>query len=490
MFERLSGAFWSLIERRTIAVFALLIVVASALVLWQSSKISENLVESTSLANAALYSEAIEEFRSLYTSEVVDTARKHGILVTHDYKDHEGAIPLPATLSKLLGERIGQRHSGAKSLLCSPYPFPWRKADGGLRDDLAREAWAALSKAPDRPFTRFELVAGEPVLRYVTADRMRERCVDCHNSHPDSPKRDWQVGDTRGVLEIDFPMKQASAQTESGLTRNSLLVGGLVVAGLGILDLSRFEEGQLEMLIEDFDVTQMTRDVAATVRPLAERAKDRLEVVCPPDIGAMRADLTRVRQVLFHLLSNACKFTSNGAITLALEPFERVGVGHLRMTVKDTGIGMTPEQTQVLFQDFTQVDPALTRKYGGVGLGLAISRKFCHMLGGELRVESEYGKGSTFTVELPRRVKEPEERAKAEEGAPLHEEAGPATGDLVLVIDDDPAVRGFMRSVLISEGYGVACASSAEEGLRLARETRPAVILLDTSCPARTVGPC
>ena len=194
----------------------------------------------------------------------------------------------------------------------------------------------------------------------------------------------------------------------------------------------------------------------------------------------MYADLTKVRQSLFNLLSNAAKFTENGEVTLEV----RRDGGDRLFIVRDTGIGMTPEQIGGLFEAFSQADASTTRKYGGTGLGLAITRRFCQMMGGDATVESAPGQGSAFTLCLPAVVRE----AKAAAGqAPTiaYSEAPPMTGagDLVLVIDDDPAARDLMRRFLSKEGFGIQTAGSGEEGLRLARSLHPVAITLDVMMP-------
>ena len=214
-----------------------LAVVAFGVLLWNVWTLRENVVKSTALQDAKLYAQALAEFRTLYTSEVVQAVSQRGILVTHDYEQHEGAIPLPATLSMKLGERIGSHGSGAKSRLYSPYPFPWRKAEGGLRDEFARRAWAQLSAAPDEPIYDFEEVDGLLSLRYAIADRMRPSCVGCHNTHPESPKTDWKSGDVRGVLEVILPLDAAIVQTNPGLRRTFFLMAVVSVMGLSGLAL-------------------------------------------------------------------------------------------------------------------------------------------------------------------------------------------------------------------------------------------------------------
>jgi len=165
-----------------------------------------------------------------------------------------------------------------------------------------------------------------------------------------------------------------------------------------ILDLSRIEAGRMDLFLENFEVGQLVRDVAAIVQPLMDKNGNELIVVCPSDIGTMHADLTKVRQALFNLLSNAAKFTDHGTISLTVE---RESDDRVAFVVTDTGIGMTDEQLSRLFEAFSQAEASTRSKYGGTGLGLAISRHFCRLMGGDLTVESIHGRGSTFTVRLP-----------------------------------------------------------------------------------------
>jgi PAS domain S-box-containing protein len=248
-----------------------------------------------------------------------------------------------------------------------------------------------------------------------------------------------------------------------------------------VLDLSKIEAGKLDLYLETFDLTTAITDVATTVEPLVARRNNALAVRCASDLGAIRSDLTRVRQVLLNLLSNASKFTEHGRITLEAE---RSGTGVV-LRVSDTGIGMTPEQMGKLFEPFSQADTTTSRKYGGTGLGLAITRRFCELMGGDVSVQSDMGRGSTFTVRLPVDASVPlgEAPATAAAGAPL-EAAEPAPrGTAVLIIDDDPAARAITHRVLAREGYEVIEAADGETGLRLARERRPALITLDILMP-------
>jgi PAS domain S-box-containing protein len=254
-----------------------------------------------------------------------------------------------------------------------------------------------------------------------------------------------------------------------------------------ILDLSKIEAGKVELHFEDFDVKQMLDEVSTISQPLAARNSNKLIVRLPDDAGAMRSDLTRVRQILLNLLGNSCKFTESGMVELTVAGALLDGRDCVAFQVSDTGIGMTPAQIAKVFEAFAQADSSTTRKYGGTGLGLAITRKFCEMLGGDIEVNSELGKGSTFTVRLPRRAMDCPAEAVA---APLAAKHAHSTGDgdtaakrSVLVIDDDPVVHDLMRAFLTREGYSVTVARGGEEGLRCARQMRPDVITLDVSMP-------
>ena len=248
-----------------------------------------------------------------------------------------------------------------------------------------------------------------------------------------------------------------------------------------VLDLSKIEAGKMELYLESFDVGSLVRDVAEVLEPLAQRNSNRLEVQCAPDVGAMRADLTKLRQALFNLLSNASKFTERGVVTVAVtrEPATADGGDSIVFEVRDTGIGMTPEQMARLFEEFGQADASTTRRYGGTGLGLALSRRLCRMMGGDITVASESGRGSTFTIRLPAEVRE----VAREITAPTTHQSKLAGSTHVLVIDDDGAVRDLMARFLGKEGFGVATAAGGEEGLRLARELQPDVITLDVLMP-------
>ncbi|MBS0267103.1 MAG: response regulator [Planctomycetes bacterium] len=250
-----------------------------------------------------------------------------------------------------------------------------------------------------------------------------------------------------------------------------------------ILDLSKVEAGKMELFFDTFEVKPLLESVVGTVEPMVRKNENRLRWSCADEVTVIRADRTRVRQILLNLLSNSAKFTDHGEIELTAAIESASGENFIVFRVRDTGVGMTPEQMQRLFQNFSQADASTTRKFGGTGLGLAICKRFCEMMGGEIFVESTFQQGSTFTVRLPVNG-----RALAESAADV---AARTTGSThsgpprltVLVIDDDPDARELLQRQFEREGFLAVTASSGEEGLRLAQQVHPAVIALDVVMP-------
>src|SRR5262245_45672153 len=249
-----------------------------------------------------------------------------------------------------------------------------------------------------------------------------------------------------------------------------------------ILDLSKIEAGRMELHLETFPLAPLINDVAKTIEPMATKNGNQLVMDCPADIGTIHADQIRFRQSLLNLASNANKFTEKDTVTIAAKPQQLNGREWVMVVITDTGIGMTEEQVGKLFQEFSQASSTTSRRYGGTGLGLAISRRFCQMMGGDITVESEPGRGSTFTIRLPR-VAEPDQ--------PLVVKAHPEPlgameqGDqpLVLVVVDDATARELVERHLGRAGFAVVTASGGNEGLRLVRELRPAAVTLDIIMP-------
>jgi signal transduction histidine kinase/ActR/RegA family two-component response regulator len=254
-----------------------------------------------------------------------------------------------------------------------------------------------------------------------------------------------------------------------------------------ILDLSKIEAGRMDLYLETFDVRSMIEELPATIQPMVEKNSNSLVVDVAPDVGSMHADVTKVRQTLLNLLSNACKFTQAGKIGLNVWREHTNGGAWIVFEVKDSGIGMGAEGVARLFQPFTQADSSTTRKYGGTGLGLTITRKFCEMMGGDIAVASELGAGSTFTIRLPETVVgEPGASPKSELGVKPMDTQRDAICDVkgsVLVIDDDASAQGLMHAYLVKAGYLVTIAPGGGEGLELARKLRPDLITLDIMMP-------
>ncbi|MBD2027633.1 response regulator [Leptolyngbya sp. FACHB-711] len=291
-----------------------------------------------------------------------------------------------------------------------------------------------------------------------------------------------------------------------------------------LLNIAKIEAGRMDLYLESFEVKTLISKVVQEVQPLIGANGNRLVVFCTPDLGTLHADLSKVRQILWNLLTNAAKFTSNGTVTLKVEsrsispsalttPDSLISpVPHILFEVTDTGIGIAEEQQPFIFQPFTQGDESSTREYGGTGLGLAIAYRFCTMMGGSITVSSTIYKGTTFTVMLP--VTVDRSASLHPEKEPLHSPPlippsphllppsphllppsltpspiphstprQPTFTDLILVIDNDRSVRDVMVQQLNQNGFRVVTAWSGSEGLRLARELMPGLIMLDMAMP-------
>lgn len=256
-----------------------------------------------------------------------------------------------------------------------------------------------------------------------------------------------------------------------------------------VLDLSKIEAGKMDLYLEEFEIRDALHDVLATIQPLVQKNGNQLVTELDEHLGAMRSDLTKIRQTLFNLLSNASKFTEKGAITLRAKRETVDGRDWITFQVSDTGIGMTPEQQSRLFEAFTQADSSTTRKYGGTGLGLAITRRFCQMMGGDVNVESAPGKGAMFTIRVPADAPDPKRSTGiAPSDAPaapvVLTPSEPSSSEIVvLAIDDDPIVLDLLQRSLARESIRVETASDGASGIARARELQPDVITLDVMMP-------
>jgi signal transduction histidine kinase/DNA-binding NarL/FixJ family response regulator len=253
-----------------------------------------------------------------------------------------------------------------------------------------------------------------------------------------------------------------------------------------VLDLSKIEAGRMGVHLETFDITQMIEEMVATLHPAISKNMNSIKVHLAEDLGTMRADITKVRQILFNLLSNASKFTDHGTISVDVDRSTEGEQDWVRFRVTDTGIGITAKQRENLFKEFSQADVSIARKYGGTGLGLAISSRYARLMKGRISVESEPGRGSEFTLDLPAKVTtEITEAAQTEKTNDLPAASSEMNADLdtILVIDDDSAVRDLMSRFLTKLGFHVVAAASGDEGLLLAKQVNPLVITLDVIMP-------
>lgn len=255
-----------------------------------------------------------------------------------------------------------------------------------------------------------------------------------------------------------------------------------------ILDISKIEAGKIEMHLEAFELRGLVSEVQNTVQPLIKQNNNQLIVEANNDhLGMISNDATKLRQVVYNLMSNAAKFTENGTITLMINRYQEANQEWLDIAVKDTGIGMTPEQTEKVFSEFTQADSSTTRKYGGTGLGLPISRHFVEIMGGDISVTSTLGEGSIFTAKILTHVKpkvELDVDIAVTEARVSTQEMNIVEGDItVLVIDDDITVHELLTRQLTREGFKVICVESGDVALQLAREIKPTIITLDVMMP-------
>ena len=566
-----------------LSVFTIATVVMAFVYLSHASK---QIMQENAVTGAQRYLEALAEFRTLYTSEVIKTAKRQGLTISHNYQDIEGAIPLPATLSMALGKKIGAHQSGAKTYLYSRYPFPWRRNENQalFRQGFTQAAWQALTANPQQAYYRFEDFDGRPSIRYAIADQMRPACVNCHNQHQDSPKNNWQVGDVRGVMEVILPIDVAQLETQSTLTATFTVLGlltmllslilGIVFSRLkkdtqkltdanyalglqnnqveeknieisvanqrlekytdellqanqaksdflacmsheirtpingvmgmlglmlkhplsdaqhhkatlaqssaqslltlinDILDFSKVDAGKLELEELDFNLRAMVSELAQT---MALRIQEKgLELVL--DINSLshemvKGDPGRLRQIITNLVGNAIKFTQSGEIVIR---------GHVQQTdeqelvfhcsVADTGMGIPHDKQASLFEAFTQVDASTTRKYGGTGLGLSIVHKLCELMGGEIKVTSDVGKGSIFEFNV---MLKPCEQVSLPIPQVNMEKLR------LLIVDDNDTNREVLRGQLEMWGAQVVEAADAQSAMEILYEHT----LQENKCP-------
>jgi PAS domain S-box-containing protein len=245
-----------------------------------------------------------------------------------------------------------------------------------------------------------------------------------------------------------------------------------------ILDLSKIEAGRMELWPERFSARALVQSVVVALEPVARKREDTLELRIPREVGFMFADMLKLRQVLFNLIGNAIKFTERGKVSVGVRREAVDEHDWIEISVTDSGIGIDPAVMPRLFAEFSQADASSTRRYGGAGLGLSISRQFVRMMGGDISATSEPGVGSTFTVRMPAEISAPSPIAATPTPASV-----PAADGPVLVVDDDPMVLDLVVRGLAREGIPVVTCSGAAEALTLARAVRPRAMLLDIVLP-------
>ena len=244
-----------------------------------------------------------------------------------------------------------------------------------------------------------------------------------------------------------------------------------------ILDLSKVESGKMELYLEEFNLQNTMTEIEATIKPLVEKNSNTFNLEYNTKVKNMKADVTKVRQILLNLLSNSSKFTKDGDIKVYVKDSGKIENG-VEFIIEDTGIGMSNSQVEKVFQPFTQADEKTTRKFGGTGLGLTITKMFAEMMGGMIDVTSVEGEGTTFTVTLPKVV--------TDDTSDLDQPSSEQSDDkdyTVLVIDDDDSAQDMMKRFLEKQGYRVIQAKSGEMGLKLATEHMPDLITLDVMMP-------
>ena len=266
---------------------------------------------------------------------------------------------------------------------------------------------------------------------------------------------------------------------------NKIRSAGKHLLGLinDVLDISKIEAGKMDLYLENFEIKTMVEDVVSTIVPLINKNNNSLKLEMPEDLGSMYADLTKIRQCLFNLLSNASKFTEQGVVILSISPYLKVKEEWLCIKVTDSGIGMSQEQISRLFQAFSQADASTTRKYGGTGLGLTITKRFCEMMGGDIRVESEIGKGSNFIIELPTKVVDNKVIDNEATLPPKITTSENPSSKTILIIDDDNFAHAQIEKYFSSDRFNVIATTDPEMGLELAKKEHPDVIILDVIMP-------
>jgi DNA-binding response OmpR family regulator/nitrogen-specific signal transduction histidine kinase len=279
--------------------------------------------------------------------------------------------------------------------------------------------------------------------------------------------------------------EEAREKGQDGATDdlNRIHAAGRHLLGLvnDVLDLSKIEAGKMDLDRREIRLQQLIEDVALTVKPLMDEQGNDLEIILPPDLPPILSDETRVRQIVYNILSNAAKFTRNGSVTVTVNERTDDDGGRIAIDIADTGIGMSADQLDRIFGEFVQADSSTTREYGGTGLGLAISHQLAQMLGGNITVKSVLGAGSIFTIWLPLGLSDSAAKGtrNARQAPAISIRTWSGSGNLLLVAHGDPNRLDWISRQVASWGFGVVSASQSAEGIRLVRKLRPMALIID-----------
>jgi signal transduction histidine kinase/CheY-like chemotaxis protein len=290
------------------------------------------------------------------------------------------------------------------------------------------------------------------------------------------------IGYSEMLLE-DAEVEGVEAQALQDLININTSGKHLLMLITDVLDLSKIEAGKMELFNERFDLSELIDELALTAEPLCSRNGNRLIVERGDALGDAEGDVSKLRQAALNLLSNAAKFTKDGRIVMSVTRRRGRGGDWLQLSVRDTGIGIARENLSKLFQNFSQAEAWTASKYGGTGLGLALTQKLCRLMGGDVTVESELGQGSCFTIKLPASLAETVERRSAAAAA---QPEGTSRRDVVLVVDDDPAVLDLMQRILVKEGFRPVLADDPRKAMALSRAIKPSAVILDVLMPEMT----
>jgi signal transduction histidine kinase/CheY-like chemotaxis protein len=289
------------------------------------------------------------------------------------------------------------------------------------------------------------------------------------------------IGYSEMLLE-DAEAEGVEAQALQDLNKINTSGKHLLSLITDVLDLSKIEAGKMELFNERFDLDALIDELAMSAQPLCERNGNQLLIERGDNLGEAEGDTTKLRQAALNLLSNAAKFTKNGRVVMSVKRQPGRNGDWLLLAVRDTGIGIARDNLSKLFQNFSQAETWTSSKYGGTGLGLALTQKLCRLMGGDVTVESELGHGSCFTIKLPASLAEAVEQRRSDAAAAQPE--GTPRRDIVLVVDDDPAVLDLMQRILVKEGFRPVLADDPRKAIALSRAVKPSVVILDVLMPA------